>query len=104
MLQKEIDIFREKCERGTVRGDITDKHTFSQAVEWYLSISQNRDSTKLNRERTLNAYVIPEFGNIPVRKITPAMLSKLFADLHAHGSKRTTYTPTSDFVNIIKAD
>lgn len=103
ILQKAVDELREKCERGTVRGDITDKHTFSQAVEWYLSISQNRDSTKLNRERTLNKYVMPELGNIQVKKITPAMLSKLFADLHANGSRKSTYTPTPDFVKIIKA-
>jgi integrase len=104
ILQKAIDEFREKCERGTVRGDITDRHTFSQAVEWYLSISQNRDSTIRNRQITLNKYVTPVLGDIPVRKITPAMLSKLFADLHSDGSKKTTYTPTADFVNVIKAD
>jgi hypothetical protein len=75
-----------------------------QCVEWYLSISQNRDSTIRNRQITLNKYVTPVLGDIPVRKITPAMLSKLFADLYSGGSKKTTYTPTADFVNVIKAD
>ena len=103
-LQKAIDLFRDKVERGTVKGDITDRDTFSKAVAWYLSISKNRDSTILNRERTLNAYVMPELGDIQVKRITSAMLTSLFSDLHAHGSVKTTYTPTPDFVNIIKTD
>jgi hypothetical protein len=86
-LQKAVDAFREKAERGSLHGQVTDKSTLSQTAEWYYSTAklERRASTMVMNTTTFNMYVAPALGAVPVRNITSPMISQLLADLLDHG-------------------
>jgi integrase len=104
-LQKAVDAFREKAERGSLRGHITDKSRFSEAAEWYLSTAmlEWRGSTLDRKRLVFTDYLIPAFGNIQVRSITSPMITQLLADLSDHGGGYTVYVAAPAFVEIVKA-
>ena len=104
-LQKAIDAFREKAERGTLRGHVTDKSRFSEAVEWYLSTAklELRESTLMLTERTFAEYLTPTLGNIPLRSITTPMVTQLLADLSECGGGHTVYVAKPSFIESVKA-
>jgi len=104
-LQKAIDSFREKAERGTLRGHVTDKSRFSDAVEWYLSTAklELRESTVILTERIFSEYLTPALGNIPLKSITTPMVTQLLADLSDHGGGRTAYVARPAFIEAAKA-
>jgi len=65
-LQKAIDAFREKVERGMLNnGNINDKTTFSQAVDWFLEMRKLniRESTQLTDKFIFEHYLVPRLGN-----------------------------------------
>jgi integrase len=104
-LQKAVDLFREKAERGSLRGQITDKTRFADAVEWFLDTAKMelRESTLNLAERTFSAYLTPVLGNIQLRAITTPMISKLLADLSERGGGVTVYIPLPSFIETVKA-
>jgi integrase len=86
-LQKAIDQFREKAERGSLRGQVTDKSTLEQAAEWYFSTAKIklRASTIEEYSGIFNFYIAPTLGDVKVRDITVPMVNQLIADLLDHG-------------------
>ena len=103
-LQKAVDSFRDKAERGTNRGQITDKSRFSEAVEWYLSTAklELRESSLMFAESIFDVYLTPVFGTIQLRSITTPMISQLFADLSASGGSKTVYIAKPLFIETVK--
>ena len=104
-LQKAVDAFREKAEKGSLRGRITDKSRFCDAVEWYLSTAKLnlRDSTLRLAERTFSVYLTPTLGNVQLKAITTPMITQLLADLSEGGGGHTVYIAKPQFIESIKA-
>ncbi|GHV32718.1 hypothetical protein FACS18949_04530 [Clostridia bacterium] len=102
-LQKAVDAFRDKAERGSLRGQVTDKSRFSEAVEWYLSTAKMelRESTMKVTERTFAEYITPTLGNIPLRQITTPMVTSLFSELSERGGGQTVFVAKTSFVELI---
>lgn len=87
-LQKAIDAFREKVERGTLsNGNINDKSTFSQAVKWFLEMRKLniRESTQLADKFIFEHYLVPRLGNYALKEITSPIITKLLAELLEKG-------------------
>jgi integrase len=104
-LQKAVDTFREKAERGALKGQITDKSRFAEAVEWYLSEAkiELRESTLHIVQGLFAEYLTPTLGNLPLRTITSPMITQLLADLLDHGGGRTVYISKPTFIETVKA-
>ena len=104
-LQKAVDALRDKAERGTLRGHVTDRSRFSEAVEWYLSTAklELRESTIVLTERTFSEYLTPTLGNIPLRSITTPMITQLLADLSERGGGHTVYVAKESFIETVKS-
>jgi integrase len=104
-LQKAVDTFREKAERGSLRGQVTDKSRFSEAVDWYLSMAKMelRESTMRLAERTFAHYLTPTLGNVQLRSITSPMITQLLSDLSEHGGGQTVYIANPSFIETLKA-
>ena len=100
VLQKQIDAFREKVERGAVRGRVTDKSTLDECAAWYFDTAKMkiRESTLSKSRYTYEHYISPSLGNVKVRAITAPMVSQLLADLLARGGGKTFYTATPEFI------
>ena len=105
-LQKVVDAFRERAERGTLKsGDISDKSTFSQAVEWFSNMRklEIRESTQLADAFVFEHYLIPRLGNYKLKEITSPMITKLLAELveQGGGGGRAVYTARPEFIELI---
>ena len=105
-LQKAVDAFREKAERGMlISGDITDKTTFSQAVEWFAGIRklEIRESTQLADNFIFEHYLIPRLGNYKLKEITTPMITKLLAELleKGGGGGRAVYAAKPEFIQLM---
>ena len=100
VLQKQIDTFRERVERGAVRGQVTDKSTLDECAAWYFETArmQIRESTLSKSLYTYEHYISPSLGNVKVRAITSPMVSLLLAELLARGGGKTYYTATPEFI------
>lgn len=105
-LQKAVDAFRERAERGTLKsGDISDKSTFSQAVEWFSNMRklEIRESTQLADAFVFEHYLIPRLGNYKLKEITSPMITKLLAELveQGGGGGRAVYTARPEFIELM---
>ncbi|MCL2337753.1 MAG: site-specific integrase [Firmicutes bacterium] len=105
-LQKAIDTFRERAERGLLRsGDINDKSTFKDAVRWFISIRklEIRESTQIVERFMFDHYLIPHLGDYKLKEITPPMVTRLLAELleHGGGGGRAVYTARLEFIELI---
>lgn len=104
-LQKVVDNFKERIERGMLSsGDITDKSTFSQAVEWFTKMRKLniRESTQLADNFIFEHYLIPRIGNYKLKEITAPMITKLLAELlEKGGGGRAVYNAKPDFITLM---
>jgi len=98
-LQQAIDEFRQKAERGSLQGAITDKSRFSDAVQWYLNTAKLnlRESTLILAERTFGVYITPTLGRYPLKEITPSVITQLLSDLLEKGGVSTLYVARPAF-------
>jgi integrase len=104
-LQKAVDAFRERVERGALKGQITDKSKLVDAAEWYLNTAKLklRESTWLVTRRTFDAYILPTLGSFPLRAVTSARVTSFLAELLENGGGHTVYTVRPAFIDQIKA-
>jgi hypothetical protein len=105
-LQKAIDAFKERVERGQLKsGDISDKSTFAQAVEWFVGVRklEIRESTQLADNFTFEHYLIPRLGSYKLREITSPMVTKLLAELleTGGGGGRAVYAAKPEFIALM---
>jgi integrase len=105
-LQKAIDSFKERIERGQLKsGDITDKSTFSQAVEWFSDIRklELRQSTYMAERFTFERYLIPRLGSFKLKEITSPVVTKLLAELleKGGGGGRAVYSTKPEFIRLM---
>lgn len=105
-LQKAVDDFRERVERGTLKsGDISDKSTFAQAVVWFTEIRKldTRESTQLADNFIFEHYLIPRLGGYKLKEITPPMITKLLTELleKGGGGGRATYAAKPEFIKLM---
>ena len=105
-LQKAVDAFRERVENGMLKNsDITDKSTFSQAVEWFADMRKldTRESTQLADNFTFEHYLIPRLGAYRLREITSPMITKMLAELleKGGGGGRAVYAAKPEFIELI---
>jgi integrase len=104
-LQKAIDGFKQRVERGQLKsGDITDKSTFSQAVEWFNDIRklELRESTLMAERFTFERYLIPRLGSFKLKEITSPVVTKLLAELlEKGGGGRAVYSAKPDFIRLM---
>ena len=105
-LQKAVDVFRDKIERGLLTsGDISDKSTFSQAVEWFADIRKlnTRESTQLADNFIFEHYLIPRLANFKLMEITSPMITKLLAELleKGGGGGRAVYAAKPEFIELM---
>ena len=100
ILQKQIDAYRERVERGALRGQVTDKSTLDEAAEWYFDTARMniRESTLSKSKYTYGRYISPDLGKVKVKSITSPMVSQLLADLLDHGGGKTYYTALPSFI------
>lgn len=100
VLQKQIDAYRERVERGALRGQVTDKSTLDECAEWYFGTAKMivRESTLQKSKYTYERYIAPEIGSVKVKNITTPMVSQLLADLLDHGGGKTYYTALPSFI------
>jgi integrase len=57
--------------------------------EWLVGCELSLAATAFTNYRTvLRTYVVPRLGQVPLLKVTPAALTRLYADLVASGSRR----------------
>jgi integrase len=99
-LQKAIDAFREKAERGALKGRITDRSRFEDAVQWYLGVAKLnlRESTHASNSYIFEHYIVPRLGGCRLREITPPMITRLLADLLEKGGERVAYAARPEFM------
>ena len=105
-LQKEVDAFRDKIERGLlINGDISDKSTFAQAVVWFTDIRklQLRESTRISDNFIFEHYIIPRLGNYKLKEITSPMITKMLAELleKGGGGGRAVYAAKPEFIELM---
>lgn len=105
-LQKAIDAFREKVECGLLKsGNINDKSTFTQAVEWFLEMRKLniRESTQLTDKFIFEHYLVPRLGNYALKEITSPMITKLLAELikKGGGGGRAKYSAKPEFIKLM---
>jgi integrase len=105
-LQKAIDTFRERVERGQLKsGDISDKNTFAQAVEWFTGVRklELRESTQLADNFIFKHYLIPHLGNYKLKEISSPMITKLLAGLleTGGGGGRAVYAARPEFIRLM---
>jgi len=105
-LQKVVDIFRERVEKGLLKsGDISDKSTFAHAVEWFATMRKLdiRESTQLADNFIFAHYLIPQLGNYKLREITTPMVTKMLADLleKGGGGGRAVYSAKPEFIELM---
>lgn len=105
-LQKAVDAFREKVERGMLNnGNINDKTTFSQAVDWFLEMRKLniRESTQLADKFIFEHYLVPRLGNYALKEITSPMITKLLAELleKGGGGGRAKYAAKQEFIQLM---
>lgn len=105
-LQKAVDAFREKVERGMLNnGNINDKTTFSQAVDWFLEMRKLniRESTQLADKFIFEHYLVPRLGNYALKEITSPMITKLLAELleKGGGGGRAKYAAKPEFIQLM---
>jgi len=106
-LQKAVDAFRERVENGTlISGNITDKSTFAQTVEWFKELRKTdiKQSTQLKDNFNLERYLLPALGGFKLNQITSPMITKLLANLVTHGGTngRSMYIIHPDFLEHIE--
>jgi integrase len=104
-LQKAVDAFRDKAERGALKGQITDKSKLADAAEWYLNTAklELRESTLLLAQYTFREYILPALGSLPLRTVTSAVITDFLADLTASGGGYTVYVARPAFVEQVNA-
>lgn len=104
-LQKAVDTFRERAERGALKsGDISDKSTFAQAVEWFTNIRklEIRESTQLSDAFIFEHYLVPRLGGYKLKEITSPMITKLLAELvEQGGGGHAVYTARPEFIELM---
>jgi len=105
-LQKMIDTFRERVERGSLKsGDISDKSTFAQAIEWFADMRKlnMRESTQLSDNFIFEHYLIPRLGTYKLKEITSPMITKMLAELlkKGGGGGRAVYAAREDFIKLM---
>jgi len=105
-LQKVIDDFRERAEKGLlISGDINNKSTFIQAVEWYSNIRklEVRESTQLADNFIFAHYLIPRLGEYRLKEITSPMITKMLAELleKGGGGGRAVYAAKEEFIKLM---
>ena len=105
-LQKVVDAFRERAERGLLKsGDISEKSTFAQAIEWFTDMRklEIRESTQMADSFIFEHYLVPRLGNYKLREITSPMITKLLAELleKGGGGGRAVYAAREDFIKLI---
>ena len=105
-LQKAVDAFRERVERGLLKsGDISDKSTFSQVVEWFANMRklEIRESTQLADNFIFEHYLIPRLGSYKIKEITAPMITKLLAELleKGGGGGRAVYAAKPEFITLM---
>lgn len=105
-LQKAIDAFRERVERGLLKsGNINDKSTFTQAVEWFINMRKLdiRESTQIVDNFIFEHYLIPHLGIYKLKEITSSMITKLLAELleKGGGGGRAVYAAREDFIKLM---
>ncbi|MDR0616630.1 MAG: tyrosine-type recombinase/integrase [Synergistaceae bacterium] len=86
-------------------GDISDKSTFAQAVEWFVGMRklELRESTQLADNFLFGHYLIPRLGNYKLKEITSPMITKLLAELleKGGGGGRAVYTAKPEFIELM---
>jgi integrase len=102
-LQKAIDGFKERIERGQLKsGDITDKSTFSQAVKWFKGIRklELRESSLMAECFAFERYLIPRLGSFKLKEITSPIVTKLLAELleKGGGNDIPVYSAKPEFI------
>jgi integrase len=105
-LQKAVDAFKERVERGQLKsGDIGDKSTFAQAVEWFVDMRklELRESTQIADNFLFEHYLVPRIGNYKLKDITPPMITKLLAELleKGGGGGRALYAAKPEFIELM---
>jgi len=105
-LQKAVDAFREKAERGSLKnGSISDKSTFAQAVEWFTNMRklELRESTQNVDNFTFEHYLVPRLGHYKLKEITSPMITQLLAELleKGGGGGRAVYAAKPEFIGLI---
>lgn len=105
-LQKEVDAFRDKVERGLlISGDVNDKSTFAQAVVWFTDMRklELRESTQNVDNFIFEHYLIPRLGSYKLKEITSPMITKLLAELleKGGGGGRATYAAKPEFIELM---
>ena len=105
-LQKAVDGFRERVESGLLKsGDINEKSTFAQAVEWFIDMRklEIRESTQLADNFIFEHYLIPRLGNYKLKEITSPMITKMLAELieKGGGGGRAVYAAREDFIKLM---
>ena len=105
-LQKAVDAFRERAERGSLkRGDINDKNTFAEAVEWFTNMRKldTRESTQRVDSFIFEHYLVPRLGSYRLKEITTPMITNLLAELleKGGGGGRATYAAREDFIKLM---
>jgi len=105
-LQKAIDAFRERIESGTLKsGDISEKSTFTQAVEWFSSMRKLdiRESTQISDNFLFEHYLVPRLGNYKLKEITSPMITKMLAELltKGGGGGRAVYAAKPEFIELM---
>ncbi|MDR1065159.1 MAG: hypothetical protein LBL25_02190 [Oscillospiraceae bacterium] len=105
-LQKAVDAFKERIERGQLKsGDVNDKSTFAQAVEWFTGIRklELRESTQLADNFIFAHYLVPRLGNYKLRELTSPMITKLLAELleRGGGGGRAVYAAKPEFIKLM---
>ena len=105
-LQKVFDTFKERAENGMLSsGDISDKSTFAQAVEWFIGVRklELRESTQLADNFLFEHYLVPRLGGYKLKEITPPMITKLLAELleKGGGGGRAVYAAKPEFIALM---
>ncbi|MDR1605380.1 MAG: site-specific integrase [Gracilibacteraceae bacterium] len=104
VLQKKIDAFRVRAERGSLRGQVTDKSTLDECAAWYFDTAklENRESTIIKDKYNYERYIAPHLGSVKVKSITPPMVSQLLADLLDHGGgTKVIYSAKPEFIKLM---
>jgi hypothetical protein len=86
-------------------GDISDKSTFSQAVEWFVNIRklELRESTQIAENFIFEHYLIPRLDTYKLKEITSPMVTMLLAELleKGGGGGRAVYAAKPEFISFI---
>ena len=105
-LQKAVDAFRKQIDCGLLKGgNISDKSTFAQAVEWFFDMRKldTRESTQLADKFIFEHYLIPALGGYKLKEITSPMITKLLSELleKGGGGGRARYAAKPEFIQLM---